>query len=175
MVSEVAALLDRISAPKVIDPVMVASSGARLIDEDAIASIMTLLLPRATLVTPNLHEVEAMLGSLPRAPGEMIAAATALVDRGAKAALIKGGHLEGDDLVDVLLDGKVHLFSSKRIDTRSTHGTGCSYASAIAAHLAKGAELVEAVRDAHAWLRGAIANAPEIGRGTGPIAHGWRR
>jgi hydroxymethylpyrimidine/phosphomethylpyrimidine kinase len=174
MVVIVAELLDRIDAPKVIDPVMVASSGARLIDDDAIDAMVRLLVPRATLVTPNLDEVAVMLGAKPRSKEEMIAAAKALCDLGAKAALVKGGHLPGDDLVDVLFDGEVHLHAGKRIATQSTHGTGCSYASAIAAHLAQGAALVDAVRESHEWLVEAIARAPAIGRGMGPIHHGWR-
>jgi hydroxymethylpyrimidine/phosphomethylpyrimidine kinase len=164
LVLEVASILDRIDAPKVIDPVMVASSGARLLDQNAIDSVVRLLLPRATVVTPNLDEVEAILGKRPRSREEMIEAGRALVDRGAKAALIKGGHLEGEDLIDVLFDGEVHVFESKRIETR-THGTGCAYASAIAAGLAKGAALPEAVAEAHAWLRAEIEQAAPIGRG----------
>jgi hydroxymethylpyrimidine/phosphomethylpyrimidine kinase len=124
-------------------------------------------------VTPNLDEVAVMLGSKPANIEEMIEAARAFCERGAKAALIKGGHLASNDLTDVLFDGEVHLFSGKRIETNSTHGTGCSYASAIAAHLARGLVLVDAVRSSHSWLRGAIEHGLEIGHGPGPIDHGW--
>ncbi len=172
LIRTVADLLDRIDAPAVIDPVMIASSGAPLAEAGAIEATIALLLPRARLITPNLPEVEAILGERPRSQADMIAAARALVDRGARAALVKGGHLEADDLVDVLFtEGEAHIYSGPRMHTASTHGSGCTYAAAITAHLARGVPLTEAVRESHAWLRDAIATAPGLGRGAGPLHH----
>lgn len=173
VVREVAGFLgDRIDAPLVVDPVMVSTSGARLIDESTIQAMIEHLLPLATVVTPNLPEAEVLVG-----PGRsMDEAARALVGLGAGNALVKGGHLLGDDLVDVLYDGaRVHRFEGRRIPTTSTHGTGCTYAAAIAAQLALGTAVVEAVRESHAYLRRAIAAAPAgIGHGAGPVGHPGR-
>jgi hydroxymethylpyrimidine/phosphomethylpyrimidine kinase len=158
----------------VVDPVMVSKSGARLLDADAVRTVLEVLLPVAALLTPNLPEVEALLGVLPSTEGEMIDAGRALVDRGAKAVLVKGGHLAGEP-IDVLLEpGRDPLrLGGERIATRSTHGTGCTYSAAIAAELAKGVALRDAVRSAHAYLRAALlaaASAP-IGSGSGPVHH----
>jgi hydroxymethylpyrimidine/phosphomethylpyrimidine kinase len=175
IVREVARLAAEHPGPWVVDPVMVASSGARLLEPEAERALAVELLPRAHLVTPNLDEAGVLLGAVPRRVPEMIEAGRRLVGLGARAALVKGGHLEGAP-TDVLVDGagaaeRVVVLEGRRIDTRATHGTGCSYAAAITAGLALGAPLEAAVRTAHAWLAAAIASARPIGRGFGPIDH----
>lgn len=161
--------------PVVLDPVMVAASGDVLLDEDAIDTLRTVLLPRATLVTPNLPEAAKLLGEVEakdeRAMSEQ---ATALKRLGAKAVLIKGGHAEGDQAVDLLADDEGELrLEAARVKTRNTHGTGCTLSSAVAAELAKGAPLREAAARAKAYVAAAIAAADqiEIGRGRGPVHH----
>jgi hydroxymethylpyrimidine/phosphomethylpyrimidine kinase len=161
--------------PVVLDPVMVAASGDVLLDEDAIDTLRTVLLPRATLVTPNLPEAAKLLGEAEakdeRAMSEQ---ATALRRLGAKAVLIKGGHAEGNQAVDFLVDDEGELrLEAARVKTRNTHGTGCTLSSAIAAELAKRASLREAAARAKAYVAGAIAAADqiEIGRGRGPVHH----
>lgn len=157
----------------VVDPVMVASSGDRLLDEDAIAAVRERLLPLASCITPNLDEAEILTGLPVRTPEAMLAAAHALVELGAGAALVKGGHLDSDILVDVLVTGdQIERHTRKRIVTRATHGTGCTLSAAIAAGMAQGNELAEAVRQALDYLRRAISNAPGLGAGQGPVWHG---
>lgn len=173
VVRVVGRFLEGIDVPVVVDPVMIATSGARLLDDDAVGAVAEILMPRATVVTPNLPEAEALVG-----PGRsMEEAARDLVARGAGAALVKGGHLPGDDVVDVLFDGEaVHRFEGPRIRTTSTHGTGCTYAAAIAAQLAAAVPLHEAVRRSYSYLREALETAPRgIGRGAGPVGHPVRR
>lgn len=166
----VEALRDRPVA-LVVDPVMVAKGGASLLAPDAVEAVRSRLLPRALLVTPNLPEAEALVGrSIDDARGQE-EAARALVGMGAGAALVKGGHAEGDP-VDVLFDGEVvHHLRARRVETRHTHGTGCTYSAAITALLARGRPLEGAVREAHAWLQRAIAEAPGLGHGHGPLHH----
>ena len=161
--------------PVVLDPVMVAASGDVLLDEDAIDTLRTVLLPRATLVTPNLPEAAKLLGEAEakdeRAMSEQ---ATTLRRLGAKAVLIKGGHAEGDRAVDLLVDDEGELrLEAARVKTRNTHGTGCTLSSAVAAELAKGASLREAAARAKAYVSAAIAAADqiEIGQGRGPVHH----
>ena len=158
--------------PLVVDPVMVAKGGAKLLDEGAVAALKSLLLPKATLATPNLPEAEALLDSAIDGAQHMEEAARALLDLGPAAVLLKGGHLEGDTVVDVLVtsDG-VQRFEEPRIDTRHTHGTGCTLASAIAAGLAQGLALTPAVVRGRAYVRKAIATAPGFGGGHGPLNH----
>lgn len=157
----------------VIDPVMVATAGDRLLDEDAIAAVRDLLLPMATCITPNLDEAELLTGLTVRTPEAMLAAAHALVELGAGAALVKGGHLESDILVDVLVaSDQVERYTRKRIVTRATHGTGCTLSAAIAAGMAQGHALEPAVRTALEYLGRAISAAPGLGRGNGPVWHG---
>jgi hydroxymethylpyrimidine/phosphomethylpyrimidine kinase len=155
--------------PLVVDPVMVAKGGAPLLAEAAVASLRQRLLPLATLITPNIPEAEVLLGQKLR---DMREAAVALLETGARSVLLKGGHAEGARVMDVLAsaDG-VELFETERIDTRHTHGTGCTLASAIAAGLAQGMELVSAVRRARIYVQEAIRTAPGIGRGHGPLNH----
>ena len=155
----------------VVDPVMVATSGARLLEPDAVDAVRERLLPIATLVTPNAPEAAVLLGRSVETADDQEAAARALVDElGARAALVKGGDLEGDTLTDVLYDGeRVHLFRDPRIVTTSTHGSGCALASAIAAFLARGETLLAAVAHARAWVRRGIETAPPLGHGRGPL------
>jgi hydroxymethylpyrimidine/phosphomethylpyrimidine kinase len=161
--------------PVVLDPVMVAASGDVLLDEDAIDTLRTVLLPRATLVTPNLPEAAKLLGKA-EAKDEraMSDQAIALRRLGAKAVLIKGGHAEGDQAIDILIDDEGELrLNAPRIPTDNTHGTGCTLSSAVAAELAKGASLREAAARAKAYVSAAIAAADqiEIGQGRGPVHH----
>lgn len=159
----------------VLDPVMVAASGARLLEDAAIATLKDVLLPRATLITPNLPEAAALLDLPPaREEAEMLAQGQALLALGCGAVLMKGGHGEGPESIDLLVsrDGVLRL-SAPRHATRNTHGTGCTLSSAIAAGLAKGADLEGAVRAAKAYITGAIAaaDALDVGHGHGPVHH----
>ena len=160
-------------APYVLDPVMAATSGDPLLTPDAIDAITSELFPLATVVTPNLDEVALLLGERVSDVAGMEQAARELVRRfGAKSALVKGGHLAGDELVDVLFDGvELRRFEHSRIVTTSTHGTGCTLSAAIAASMALGGSLVASVDDALAYVHRAIATAPELGAGHGPLNH----
>jgi hydroxymethylpyrimidine/phosphomethylpyrimidine kinase len=156
----------------VLDPVMVASSGDRLLDEDALSAITERLLPLSIVVTPNLDEARVLTGIVVDDVASMRAAAAQLVARGAHAALVKGGHLRGSPVLDVLLIGDSYqLFERERIDTDSTHGTGCTLSAAIAAGLARGRPLQRAVADALDFVQRAIASAPGLGHGHGPVHH----
>jgi hydroxymethylpyrimidine/phosphomethylpyrimidine kinase len=157
----------------VLDPVMVASSGDILFERDAIDVIRTELVPRAFLVTPNIHEAEILVGEKIEDEDGMARAAESIVtELGAQAALVKGGHLElGDRLVDILYDGNVRAFRSQRVATNSTHGTGCTLSAAITAQLAKGESLHAAVRRSVEYVHNAIATAPGLGSGHGPLNH----
>jgi len=151
---------------------MVSSSGARLLAVDAERSIVTDLLPLAALVTPNLDEASILVGQPVTNPDQMRAAALRLVELGAQAVLLKGGHLTGDELVDLLFDGsKWGEWKRPRIHTTSTHGTGCTLSAAIAAGLAKGLALYEAVDNALTYVARAIETAPRLGSGHGPLNH----
>jgi hydroxymethylpyrimidine kinase/phosphomethylpyrimidine kinase len=156
----------------VLDPVMVATSGDRLLDAGAEEAIVEALLPLATLATPNLDEA-AILAGFPVEDREgMRRAAAALVERGARAVLLKGGHLRAEELVDVLYDGKEwHEWRRLRWTTRSTHGTGCTLSAAVAAGLAHGRSLRAAVEDALDYVQRAIKAAPGLGSGHGPLNH----
>jgi len=160
-------------SPYVLDPVMAATSGDALLTPDAIAAIVDELFPLATLVTPNLDEAALLLGERPADVGAMERAARALVQtRGARAALVKGGHLSSADLVDVLFDGRsIRRFSHRRIATRSTHGTGCTLSAAIAASMALGDSMEGAVARGLDYVGRAIATAPGLGAGHGPLNH----
>jgi hydroxymethylpyrimidine/phosphomethylpyrimidine kinase len=156
----------------VLDPVMVATSGDRLLEEDAVEGIRTELLPLTALVTPNLDEAAILVGFEVADVARMRDAARALCDAGAAAALVKGGHLRSAELVDVFFDGReLREFRSRRIETRSTHGTGCTLSAAVAAGLACGATLGAAVEAALDYVHRAIAQAPRLGRGNGPLNH----
>ena len=156
----------------VLDPVMVATSGDRLLARDAVAAVREELLPLATIVTPNWPEASLLTGITEANPSGMGMAARAIVDAGAGAALVKGGHLDGDEVVDLYWDGKSELrFRGPRISTRHTHGTGCTLSAAIAAGLARGTPVAEAAATAVAWVQRAIAGAPGLGAGHGPLNH----
>lgn len=156
----------------VLDPVMVATSGDRLLSRDAEKSVARYLVPLATVVTPNLDEAAILAEEEVKTVSQMERAGKALVRLGARSALIKGGHLEDDTIVDVLVteDG-VRRFSHPRIDTTSVHGTGCTLSSAIAAGLALGRSLERSVSDALSFVHRAIATAPGLGSGHGPVNH----
>jgi hydroxymethylpyrimidine/phosphomethylpyrimidine kinase len=156
----------------VLDPVMVATSGDRLLDTDAERSVATHLVPLATLVTPNLDEAAILVQDAVDTPARMEAAGRALLGMGAHAALIKGGHGTGDTVVDVLVTpGGARHFEHPRLATTSTHGTGCTLSSAITAGLACGRPLERAVRDGLDFVHRAIAAAPALGSGHGPLNH----
>jgi hydroxymethylpyrimidine/phosphomethylpyrimidine kinase len=158
----------------VLDPVMVSESGHRLLCEDAVDTLKKRLLPLAMVVTPNAVEAAALTGIEVRNAKSQRDAARALHDLGAHAVLIKGGHLPGPAAVDVLYDGRDFAeFSAPRIDTRNTHGTGCTYAAAIAAMLGHQQPLPEAVRIAKQYVTAAIVHAFALGRGAGPLNHFW--
>ncbi len=164
------------SSAVVIDPVMVASSGDRLLEDDAVSAVGELLLPLAACITPNLDEAEILTGLPVRTPEAMVAAGHALIERGAAAALIKGGHLPGDTVVDVLVTATGDTrYVQPRIATRATHGTGCTLSAAIAAGLAHGRPLAAAVASAREYLRTAISTAPRLGAGNGPVRHAGHR
>ncbi|SDG86029.1 hydroxymethylpyrimidine/phosphomethylpyrimidine kinase [Roseospirillum parvum] len=161
--------------PLVVDPVMVAKGGHRLLAEEAVEAMRSVLLPRATVITPNLPEAEALLGGGTIDTVErMEEAARELKALGPDAVLLKGGHLVGEGpLVDLLIDaeGGLHRFEGPRLATTSTHGTGCTLASALAASLAQGLDLARATGRARAYVAQAIATAPGFGRGHGPLNH----
>lgn len=156
----------------VVDPVMVAKSGDRLLRPDAVDALREELLPRAALLTPNLPEASDLTGLQVENEDQMRAAGEKLLGMGASAVLMKGGHLQGDEIVDLFLDGRrVVAFRSPRIRTRATHGTGCTLSAAIAANLARGRGLPEAVERAREYLRTAMLRAVPLGSGHGPLGH----
>lgn len=176
IVEAVAAAISELELPLVVvDPVMVAKGGARLLDDDAVGALRNELLPRARIVTPNIEEAEVLSGVSIASLDHAREAAVRIRDLGAAAVLIKGGHAEGDELVDLLLDDNLFTeFQTARIRTAHTHGTGCTFASAIAAQLAHGHSLVDAVAEAQQYVAGAIEHAPGIGHGHGPLDHFWK-
>eukprot|EP00903_Cladosiphon_okamuranus_P002968 g2966.t1 len=178
-----AALIDHVAetlearapeTPRVIDPVMVSTSGHRLIEEKAIGALTSVLIPGAVLVTPNAPEAEILTGKAVDGLNGQRRAAEALLERGAKGALVKGGHVPGAIIHDVLqTEYGEWIFESERIETQSTHGTGCTLASGCAALLGKGQTVADAVEAARNYLHEAIKHAPELGKGHGPVAHNW--
>jgi hydroxymethylpyrimidine/phosphomethylpyrimidine kinase len=162
-------------APKaafVVDPVMVAKGGAKLLQDEAIAAVRRRLAPLATVMTPNTEEAAALTGAALASPADMERAGRAILALGCRAVLMKGGHLPGPVVHDLLVEPSgVTRFESPRIDTRATHGTGCTLASAIAAGLAQGLALADAVRRARAYVQEAIRRAPGLGKGHGPLNH----
>ena len=172
IVRAVVAGLHGFEAPLVVDPVMVATSGDRLLDPAAVAAILEELLPLAALVTPNLPEAEILAGQAVRTEADMSAAASAIVARGARAVLVKGGHLDGAEVVDVFGDGTCErAWRTPRIRTTETHGTGCTLSAAITAGLASGLALEPAIDRGLAFTHAAIAAAPGLGSGRGPLDH----
>ena len=174
VVETVAALLDEAQAPAVVDPVMVAKGGAALLPDAAVEAVKTLMIPRAALLTPNAPEAEALTGVVVHDLDGQRRAGEALLRLGAQAVLMKGGHVPGPAVIDVLMttDGETVL-EAARVDTRHTHGTGCTLASACAAGLALGRPLEVAVAEAWAYVGEAIRRAPGLGGGHGPLDHGW--
>ena len=165
-------LADYPAIPLIVDPVMIAKGGASLLDPAALASLRHLF-PRTALLTPNIPEAEALLDRVIASVDDMIAAAGDLLETGAKAVLLKGGHLEGTTVTDILaMHGTITRFDSPRIETRHTHGTGCTLASAIATGLAQRLSLTEAVARARDYVTEAIRTAPRFGSGHGPLNHG---
>ncbi|HVO20999.1 MAG TPA: bifunctional hydroxymethylpyrimidine kinase/phosphomethylpyrimidine kinase [Anaeromyxobacter sp.] len=173
VVEAVAAAAGRLAlGPLVVDPVMVAKSGDPLVDRSAQRAYLELLVPRATLLTPNLHEAGAFLGRPVRGLDDMRTAARDLLSLGAAAVLVKGGALESGEAVDVFCDGRgVVELSGPRIDTRNVHGAGCTLSAAICARLALGGEILEAIRGAKAWLTEGLRRSYTVGRGRGPVNH----
>ncbi len=176
IIDAVAARLQQHQLPHVVvDPVMVAKSGARLLTEDALEALATRLLPLAEVVTPNLPEAEALVARGITTDDEVRQAAIDIHSLGPRCVVVKGGHREGDGVVDVLFDGEhFYEYSGVRVKTKSTHGTGCTFASAIAANLALGAKVPDAVRHAREYLQAAIERAHAIGHGHGPVHHFWQ-
>ncbi|MDH3997821.1 MAG: bifunctional hydroxymethylpyrimidine kinase/phosphomethylpyrimidine kinase, partial [Desulfuromonadales bacterium] len=170
-VCTVAKLIKEYNLLSVIDPVMIAKGGAALLKPDAVEALRSELLSAAYLLTPNIPEAEALTGLKIESVEEMEGAAEALQQMGARNLLIKGGHKEGD-ATDVLLtsDGVLHL-TSERTETENTHGTGCSYAAALATLLAQGQPLKQAAQQAKTFISAAIAQATPLGQGHGPINH----
>ena len=160
------------SFPLVVDPVMISKHGKPLIADHARAAMIAKIVPLAHLLTPNLHEAAAMTGTEVSSLESMRKSAFELRDLGARNVLIKGGHLDGP-AIDLLLtsDGQFHEFSSNRIDTPNTHGTGCAYSAAITAGLAKGIPLPVAIQSAKLWVTEAIRTNPRLGHGHGPLNH----
>lgn len=174
VVERVAAILDTSDAPAVVDPVMVAKGGHPLLPDAAVQAVRSLMIPRAALLTPNAPEAEALTGlTVADLDGQRRAGAF-LLGMGAKAVLMKGGHVPGETVIDVLVTptGET-LLEGPRVDTRHTHGTGCTLASACAAGIAKGLPLEAAVAEAWAYVAEAIRRAPGLGGGHGPLDHGW--
>jgi hydroxymethylpyrimidine/phosphomethylpyrimidine kinase len=174
VVERVAAILDTSSAPAVVDPVMIAKGGAALLAEEAIQAVQSLMIPRAALLTPNAPEAEALTGIAVADLDGQRRAGEALLELGAKAVLMKGGHVPGETVIDLLMTSHGEtLLEGPRIETTSTHGTGCTLASAIAAGLGRGWPLEVAVAEAWAYVSEAIRRAPGLGKGHGPLDHGW--
>ena len=175
MVAAVAELIDHAGrVPAVIDPVMVAKGGASLLADEAIEAVINLLIPRAGLLTPNAPEATALTGMAINSLEGLRAAGRALMAMGAKAVLMKGAHLEGDTVTDVLLSSEgERIFAAPRLQSRHTHGTGCTLASACATGLAQGLSMEHSVERAIDYVRTAIARAPGLGGGHGPLDHGW--
>ncbi len=177
-VDVIAAVVDSLNACNfqgavVVDPVMVATSGDHLLKTDAVETLVSRLLPIATVITPNIPEAEVLAGFKIETVEEMRKAAKHVLSLGPKAVLLKGGHLVTDKLVDILLtqDGEEMQIKSTRLETRHTHGTGCTLASAIATGLASGESLELAFSHAHAFVHSAIMKAPGFGQGNGPLGH----
>lgn len=172
--SAVAAAIEAHSlANYVLDPVMVATSGDVLVERDAIDAMRTQLLPKAFLVTPNVPEAEILIGDKITDEDGMARAAEKIASElGAQAVLLKGAHLSsGNRVIDVLFDGDIRTFRGQRIETTSTHGTGCTLSAAITARLAKGESLHAAVRRSIQYVQNAISTAPGLGSGNGPLNH----
>jgi hydroxymethylpyrimidine/phosphomethylpyrimidine kinase len=175
IVEAVAAAIDDLELPRVVvDPVMIAKSGDRLLEEEAVSAIRAELLRRAYVVTPNAPEAEVLAGMPVRSVADAREAARRIHKLGPTAVIVKGGHLATPEVVDLLFDGHAFTeFSGPRVDSRNSHGSGCTFAAALAANLALGHPLAEATRLAKEYVVGAIRHGLPIGRGHGPLDHFW--
>jgi len=175
VVETVSAAIDHSGGvPVVVDPVMIAKGGASLLAQAAIGAVKTLMIPRAALLTPNAPEAAALTGLTVETTDDLRRAGEALLALGARAVLMKGGHIDGDRVVDVLMTAEGETtFEGERIETRHTHGTGCTLASACATGLAQGLPLDAAVARAWNYVHEAMLRAPGLGGGHGPLDHGW--
>ena len=173
LVETVARAIDEHSLPNyVLDPVMVSTTGHRLLDGEAEDTMRRELIPLAAVVTPNIHEARILTGLAVEGPDDLADAARAILDLGARAALVTGGHLDGDEAVDLLLSEKgEHIWSRPRISTTAGHGTGCTLSAALTAGLASGRSLADAAAAAVDFVTRALADAPRLGAGDGPINH----
>ena len=176
IVEAVSAAIEGLDLPNlVVDPVMVAKGGDRLLHDDAVAAMKTHLFRLAEVLTPNIPEAEALTGMRIASVDDMLAAARRIREMGPRVVIVKGGHAASHVSVDVVcLPHAEFELRGPRIATVHTHGTGCTFASAIAAHLALGRPLEEAIREARTYLEGAIRHAPGLGAGQGPLNHFWR-
>ena len=176
IVEAVGAAVEALEIPLlVVDPVMIAKSGDRLVDEEAVAAMRSELLRRAFVVTPNIPEAETLAGLAIRSDRDREEAARRIVSLGASAVIIKGGHLPSSTIRDLVYDGhRFSEFTAPRVEGRSTHGTGCTFAAAITSQLALGRTLLDAVPLAQAYVAGAMRAGPNIGTGHGPLQHFWR-
>lgn len=175
LIESIAEALEQVSPVNVVlDPVMISKSGYSLLNEDARTALVEMLFPLADVVTPNIHEAEALIGESIETTEEMAAAAKKIAGFGARRVMLKGGHLGGPQATDVVFDGQqIHHLNSDRITTENTHGTGCTLSAAIAAHLAKGVDFSTAMSKSKHYITGAIENALAIGKGHGPTQHFW--
>ena len=174
LIQRIVAVISGLAKPPilVLDPVMYAKGGAPLLQEDAVSALKSSLIPMADVITPNIPEAVALLGHSVESVEAMKAAANELLGLGANAVLLKGGHLDSPEVFDVLAQrGRVSIYSSPRISTEDTHGTGCTLASALTIGLAQGLSLETAVVNARRYVFGAIKNAPGLGAGHGPLNH----
>ncbi|HEY6707209.1 MAG TPA: bifunctional hydroxymethylpyrimidine kinase/phosphomethylpyrimidine kinase, partial [Actinomycetota bacterium] len=176
IIEAVAGAVERFALPNlVVDPVAASKHGDPLLRPEALQALRERLAPLATVITPNLGEVELLCGVEVHGPGDLLDAAKAMHELGSRWVLVKGGHLPGGDAVDLLWDGREAVeLTAPRLATPHTHGTGCTLASAIAANLADGLDVVTAVQAAKRYLSGAIAGGFPLGKGIGPTDHAWR-
>ncbi len=173
LIETIAAALGKVPLPPVVlDPVMISKSGYALLKQEARRALIEQLFPLAEVITPNIHEAEALIEGTITSESQMRSAAEQIVQMGARKVVVKGGHMGGEQAVDIVYDGrKFDRISSDRIATTNTHGTGCTFSAAIAAHLARGYPFLEAVSRTKQYITGAIAHALPIGKGHGPTHH----
>lgn len=173
LIDAVASALRAVSCPPVVlDPVMISKSGYPLLNQDAREALVASLFPLAEVVTPNIHEAEALIGGAIGDEAQMRTAARRIADLGARKVVVKGGHLSGGQATDIVFDGSsFQALTRTRVPTPNTHGTGCTFSSAIAAYLARGCPFFDAVQKAKEYVTGAIAHALDIGKGHGPTHH----
>lgn len=174
-VEAVAATVQEMEIPLlVVDPVMIATAGRRLLDEDAVGALLASLLPLAAVVTPNIPEAEALTGLAIRGDEDRYEAARRIAALGAGAVVITGGHLDSADITDLLFDGRTFTeFRTARVPGPHTHGTGCTFSAALTAMMASGHSLPDAIPRVQHYVSGAIRNAPGLGTGHGPLNHFW--